>query len=356
MKGLFFSVVMSVVSYVYESLWEDREVKFDLGKNLLRPRAGEFVIDRLEGVEDTKGNNGEKGRLIVTNLRLIWHALEYPKINLSIGLGNILNLTKKLSSSKLRGGETESLYILTKYNNTKFEFIFTSIIPGNPRLYTTVHSVHRAYETSKLYRELKLRTAVLEGKELNLLPLEKLCSKVDGAWNLSNDQGNLGVMYITNVRVVWHAMPKTNFNVSIPWVQIKTIKVRNSRFGPALVIESSKISGGYVLGFKIDPEDKLTDVLKQLLAFYETYYKKPQLGVEYILENSKAGIGDAAKALENLVDDVEIETGNQDTLAAYYNAGGDSDSKREIVYSDVLGLAIEKPKEGFTIQSLWELN
>ena len=132
-----------------------------------------------------------------------------------------------------------------------------------------------------------------------------------------------GVMYVTNVRVVWHAVPKSNFNVSIPWVQMRTIKVRNSRFGPALVIESSKNSGGYVLGFKIDPEDKLTDVLKQLLAFYETYYKKPQLGVEYILENSKSGVGDVTKALENLVDDVEIETGNQDTLAAYYNAGDD---------------------------------
>ena len=75
----------------------------------------------------------------------------------------------------------------------------------------------------------------------------------------------------------------------VPWVQIKTVKVRNSRFGPALVIESSKISGGYVLGFKIDPEDRLGEILKQLLAFYETYVKKPQLGVEYILESSSAG-------------------------------------------------------------------
>ena len=64
-------------------------------------------------------------------------------------------------------------------------------------------------------------------------------------------------------------------------------------------------------------------------------------------------------ALENLVDDVEIETGNQDTLAAYYSAGAPGEGEghsREVVYSDTLGLAIEKPKEGFTIESLWQIN
>jgi len=348
----------NVLDSAYEALWEDREVKFDLGKTHLRPRAGEFVIDRLEAIEDTKGNNGSRGRLIITNLRLIWHSVQFPKINLSIGLNTVLNINKKFASSKLRGGETEALYLLTKFNNTKFEFIFTNLIPGSPKLYTTVYSVHRAYETTKLYRELKLRSAILDGKELMLLPLEQMFERIDGVWNLSNDQGNLGLMYVTNVRIVWHATPKSNFNVSVPWVQIKNLKVRNSRFGPALVIESSRNSGGYVLGFKIDPEDRLGEVLKELLAYYETYYKKPQLGIEYVLESTGAASGEETKALENLVDDVEIETGNQDTLAAYYSAGmgSEGDAKREVIYSESLGLAIEKPKEGFTIESLWQIN
>ena len=38
-------------------------------------KAGEKVIDKLDFVEDTKGNNGDKGRLIVTNLRILWHSL-----------------------------------------------------------------------------------------------------------------------------------------------------------------------------------------------------------------------------------------------------------------------------------------
>lgn len=43
---------------------------------------------------------------------------------------------------KLRG-TTEALYILTKCNNTRFEFIFTYLIPGSPRLFTTFMAVHR---------------------------------------------------------------------------------------------------------------------------------------------------------------------------------------------------------------------
>lgn len=33
---------------------------------------GEKVIDSINSVEDTKGNNGDKGNLIISNLRLIW--------------------------------------------------------------------------------------------------------------------------------------------------------------------------------------------------------------------------------------------------------------------------------------------
>ena len=54
-----------------------------------------------------------------------------------------------------------------------------------------------------MYRDLKLRGALLQNKQLVLLPLEKVYEKVNGVWNLSSDQGNLGTFFITNVRVVW---------------------------------------------------------------------------------------------------------------------------------------------------------
>ena len=71
---------------------------------------------------------------------------------------------------------------------------------------------------------------------------------MNGVWNLSSEQGNLGTFFVTNVRVVWHANLVETFNVSIPYMQIVSIRVRNSKFGQALVVETHPDSGGYMLG------------------------------------------------------------------------------------------------------------
>ena len=99
----------------------------------------------------------------------------------------------------------------------------------------------RAFNSSKMYRELKLRGAILENKNLKLLPVEEIVSTVNGVWNLSrwtevnlaicsdiifvcfSDQGNLGTMIITNVRVVWYANMNDLFNISIPYIQIASV-------------------------------------------------------------------------------------------------------------------------------------
>jgi Bardet-Biedl syndrome 5 protein len=65
--------------------WQDREIRFDLPLELLKPRRGETEIDSINSVEDTKGNNGLKGHFSVTNLRLIWLCHDDPRTNLSIG-------------------------------------------------------------------------------------------------------------------------------------------------------------------------------------------------------------------------------------------------------------------------------
>lgn len=44
--------------------------------------------------------------------------------------------------------------------------------------------------------------------------------QIEGVWNLSSDQGNLGCFCLTNVRLVWHANLAQNFNVSIPYMQM----------------------------------------------------------------------------------------------------------------------------------------
>jgi Bardet-Biedl syndrome 5 protein len=86
-----------------------------LAPRQMKTRAGEVLIDCLDSIEDTKGNNGDRGedktinktlnkylkvyhlqcsslvlimhihssgRLLVTNLRIIWHSLALPRVNL----------------------------------------------------------------------------------------------------------------------------------------------------------------------------------------------------------------------------------------------------------------------------------
>ena len=65
---------------------------------------------------------------------------------LAIGYNCVLNITSKTVNSKLRG-VTEALYILTKCNHTRFEFIFTNLVPGNPRLFTSVIGVYKKLKT-----------------------------------------------------------------------------------------------------------------------------------------------------------------------------------------------------------------
>lgn len=44
-----------------------------------------------------------------------------------------------------------------RYAGQRFEFIFTSLVYYSPRIFTTIQSVYKAYDTSRLYRELTLR-------------------------------------------------------------------------------------------------------------------------------------------------------------------------------------------------------
>ena len=231
-------------------VWQDRELQFDSPLAGLKPRKGEFEIDSINSVEDTKGNNGERGFLIITNLRLIWVCHKFPATNLSIGLNCITSITTKQASSRLKGA-SQGLFVMTKYQTSRFEFVFTTLVKNSPRMFTTVQAVHRSYETTRLYRGLKLRGAIIKDKTLRLLPDEKVYTQLSGVWNLSSDQGNLGTLFVTNIRVVWHANLAENFNVSIPYLQIQTIRLRDSKFGLALVVQTHPDGGGYILGFRI---------------------------------------------------------------------------------------------------------
>ena len=53
--------------------------------------------------------------------------------------------------------------------------------------------------------------------------------------------------------------------------------MRESKYGIALVLETSEFSGSYVLGFRVD---KLDEVYNELSSLFMTYSKKPVFGVQ----------------------------------------------------------------------------
>jgi len=197
-------MAVSQIQSIQNVVWQDREIRFDVIVSELAQRKGEVVVDSINSVEDTKGNNGDQGNLMITNLRLIWFSDQNQRLNLSIGFDCILNTEIKETNS-LQRGTTQALYLRTKFGNSRYEFIFTSLVKNSPRLFTSFQAVIRSYETTKMYRELKLRGAIIQDKQLIMLPQEEIFTRYNGVWNLSSEQGNLGTFYITNVRVVWFA-------------------------------------------------------------------------------------------------------------------------------------------------------
>ena len=166
-------VMLANKETIPDFLWEDRSVKFDVPVTALKLRPGEIMIEQVTDVEDTKGNNGDKGKLIITNLRLVWIHENTSKINLSIGYLNFINTTMVNTESRLKGS-TESIKILTRYSKTKFEFIFTNLVRDTPWLHGLIKNVARAYETSRLYRDIKLKGSIIDNGQLRMLPKEEV--------------------------------------------------------------------------------------------------------------------------------------------------------------------------------------
>jgi len=84
---------------------------------------------------------------------------------------------------------------------------------------------------------------------------------------------------------VWFAEVNESYNVSIPYLQVNSIKVRDSKFGFALVIESTWQSGGYVLGFRIDPIERIRKIGKEIQVQYQMFMASPNFGVQFSVES-----------------------------------------------------------------------
>ena len=183
-----------------------------------------------------------------------------------------------------------------------------------------------------------------------ILPKEQIFSKYNGVWNLSAEQGNLGTFYFTNVRVIWFAQLAENFNVSLPWVQVKCIKVRDSKYGTALVLETSEFSGAYILGFRVE---NVEEVYQEATNLFKTYSQNPMFGVEVSFEDADTNI--ASVTIPQVEDNLEIIDTGYSSLAlptskTNYSMGSEASADvSQIMFSQEMGLAFERPRNGATL-------
>lgn len=130
----------------------------------------------------------------------------------------------------------------------------------------------------------------------------------------------------------------------------------DTKFGLALVITTTGISGSLKLGFRIDPEEKLQTVYKELNSISSVYSNNPIYGVEctWIPFNKNNNERESNSFVDDIQEIEEPRAEISNAISIYLVDKGHS-KERPPVYSQDLGLAIEKIKDGFTLRQLWEV-
>ncbi|RNE99990.1 bardet-Biedl syndrome 5 protein [Trypanosoma rangeli] len=365
--------IQAVVAKAF-TFWFDREFRFNIADDELAVQTarGETLLTVLRPVEDTRGNCGEEGVLTVTNLRCIWQSKLNPRKSLSIGYYGIQNVEVKEVITRPRA-TTEALYINTRFRVNRYEFVFT-FMGQTPHQFFIVPVVWRAYDSSRSYRELRMRSSLVRGGDIVVLPGERLFTRLEGVTNVSEDRGVVGVFVTTNVRFVWFAQHSQNINISIPLLQLTLLRLRPTKYGAVLLLETSTHAGGCLLGFRVDPVERLRELFQECVSLWKAWNMRPVLGIAVTLQEPNPGaaedgglnnVGSGTGALdgglakpvlpqprkldgENVVHQVQ-----NDAFAAYYADMGQKGADRRPEYDPSIGLAVERLRTGVTLRDLW---
>lgn len=134
------------------------------------------------------------------------------------------------------------------------------------------------------------------------------------------------------------------------------------------MVETFSRAGGYILGFRVDPDERLEAMFKEAQSFLKVFTANPIFGVDFTVESAEAsGAAGSVLPVPKIEEDVDIVEDQEDVhaLAAYFvegNGEGDVQAGDEIGSGQVnvqfdskLGLAIEGLANDVTIESLWRV-
>ena len=357
-------------SYDQNSLWQDRQVIFDGSKSEFVFRKGEETYTTMSNIEDMKGNN-ELGTFIFSNLRLIWYNNKNPKINQSIGYDCIENIDKKLADSMMTG-QSIILTINCRSEKSRYELTYRSSGEGNHDPYNNLTNILKLYEEGRLYRELKQNGEnIFDKKNSNIILLrdEKLIEKNRNIFlelnNGSNSDNNYGILYKTNIRLIWVSDKNPTFNLSIPWIQTSSIKGEmHSQFGISVRIKLTRIFGNVAYLFYSKEGAITKEFCDNLNKIMYKVLENPKLGQS--LRKSEDGEAPKDKFKEKLGKIADMvygqeeiaEKNNDDQAGMIYliNEGRNKQNNiNNIDFCKELGIACEKLPDKVTISDLWKI-
>jgi len=65
------------------------------------------------------------------------------------------------------------------------------------------------------------------------------------------------------------------------------VKLKNTQYGNALVLQTFSRTGGYLLGFRIDPLDLLKKSAKEIKSYWRIANQKPNFGITSLEGNEE---------------------------------------------------------------------
>lgn len=330
-------------------LTTDQVVRLFQAQSKLKAIPGESNVAVLSRVEDMKAHPGQFGQGHVTNIRFIWYIQNTPTINASIGYNTIVSY--KISNTfNQSNGNTENLFIRAKEGTKTYEFIF-SVSRISSSVFKFFEKALKNYQTSTLYREQRLRSAIINNGSLNLIQNEQVVVQMDGVSNFSGEMAKIGTAIVTTMRFVWHSEIVSNFNVSIPLILLGPLKLSDSRrFGKCFYLKLYSNGARFLYGFTLKPEDKLIEFLKSFEKIRQSAAEHPKLtpplSIEVVDQKQEVPVNQYVEE-EFHYDDID-----QSLFYIPIEQSGEAPAQ-EIVFDKRLGLSIEKITNGDSITSKW---
>ena len=133
-----------------------------------------------------------------------------------------------------------------------------------------------------------------------------------------------------------------------------------------MVIHTAETGGSYVLGFRIDPPERLNEIYKELLSLHSIYTESPYFGLEYDKieakrRNAAAALSEKQSEAFKIEEFQEIDERQEKEINSKLNAylaegvTVQREGPRAPIYCKELGFAMERIRDGYTLKDLWDV-